>query len=286
MPVDLKPSRELYPFESRFFDSSAGRVHYVDEGEGRPLLLLHGNPTWSFLYRDVIRALRDRFRCVAPDYPGFGLSERPPGYGYTPAEHADVIAELAKHLGLDDLVIMGQDWGGPIGLSVALTEPERIGGLVLGNTWFWPLDRWINIAFSRLMSSRPMQRAILERNLFVRRLIPMGMARKPTGEEMRHYEAAQPAPEDRKGVAVFPRQLVAAGPWLEELAGAVPKELAAKRVLLVWGMRDIAFHPKAFLPRIRDTFPDHVLVPLPRAKHFIQEDAPQTIADAIIARFG
>ena len=67
------------------------RVHYVDEGDGPPLLLLHGNPTWSFLYRDVIRGLRDRFRCIALDYPGFGLSQAPPGYGFTPAEHARVV---------------------------------------------------------------------------------------------------------------------------------------------------------------------------------------------------
>lgn len=88
MPIDFTPDPKLYPFGSRWFDSTAGRVHYIDEGSGPPILFCHGNPTWSFLYRHIVRALRDRFRCVAVDYPGFGLSDRPDGYGYTVEEHA------------------------------------------------------------------------------------------------------------------------------------------------------------------------------------------------------
>ena len=87
-PIDFQPSAELYPFASRWFESSVGPVHYVDEGDGPAILMLHGNPTWSFLYRDIIRDLRSDFRCIAPDHPGFGLSARPDGYGYTPREHA------------------------------------------------------------------------------------------------------------------------------------------------------------------------------------------------------
>ena len=162
MRPNFTPSRELYPFDSRWFDSSVGVLHYVDEGEGRPLLLLHGNPTWSFLYRHLIRELRDGFRCIAVDYPGFGLSERPPGYAYTPAEHARVIGELVDSLQLDGFILMGHDWGGPIGTSLAAARAERIAGLVLGNTWFWPPDRRGRI-FSAAMSSPPMKWAILKR---------------------------------------------------------------------------------------------------------------------------
>ena len=156
------PDSDLYPFESRWFESSAGRVHYVDEGGGRGLLLLHGNPTWSFLYRHLIPALRDGFRCIAVDYPGFGLSDRPPGYGYTPAEHSRVVGELVDSLELDGFLVMGHDWGGPIGTSLAAARAERVAGLVLGNTWFWAPERPFRI-FSALMSSRPLQWAILKR---------------------------------------------------------------------------------------------------------------------------
>ncbi|HZD64918.1 MAG TPA: alpha/beta fold hydrolase, partial [Acidimicrobiales bacterium] len=107
--------RELYPFESRYVDLAGARVHYIDEGRGPPLLALHGNPTWSFIYRGIVEGLADRFRCVAPDYPGFGLSTAPPGYGFTPAEHARVLEALVLELDLWDVTLMVQDWGGPIG---------------------------------------------------------------------------------------------------------------------------------------------------------------------------
>lgn len=117
--VDFTPSPELFPFESLWFESSVGPLHYIDEGSGRPLLLLHGNPDWSFLYRKIVLALRDGFRCLAVDYPGFGLSAHPAGYGYTAQEHAGVVGELVDALDLRDFLVMGQDWGGPIGMSVA-----------------------------------------------------------------------------------------------------------------------------------------------------------------------
>lgn len=131
MKVDFTPDPQLYPFQSRWFDSSRGRVHYVDEGAGPPILLCHGNPTWSFLYRDIIVALRDRFRCVATDYLGFGLSERPAGFGYRIDEHARVVGEFVDHLGIGGYLTMGQDWGGPIGMAVAVERADRVRGVVL-----------------------------------------------------------------------------------------------------------------------------------------------------------
>jgi haloalkane dehalogenase len=282
--LDFTPSPELYPFESRWLESSAGRVHYVDEGQGQPILMCHGNPTWSFLYRNVIRALRGRFRCIAVDYLGFGLSERPAGYGYTAAEHATVVGELVRALDLSDLIVMGHDWGGPIGTSVASSDPGRVSGLVLGNTWFWPVDRRGRI-FSRIMSSPPLQWAILKRNLFVERLLPSGVDRKLSPEEMEHYRRVQPTPESRVGVAEFPRQIVAATPWLAQLADAVPRELGAKRVLITFPMRDVAFRPDDVLPRMRQAFSDAQIVELPQAKHYFVEDAPDEVSEAIVGRF-
>ena len=279
------PSPGLYPFGSRWLDSSAGRVHYLDEGAGRPILMCHGNPTWSFLYRNVIHALRDRFRCVAIDMPGFGLSDRPLGYGYTPAEQAAVVGQLIGALDLRDLIVMGHDWGGPIGLAAACADPQRVSGLVLGNTWFWPSDRRARV-FSRVMSSRPLQRAILERNLFVERVLPAGVARTLSAAEMEHYRAVQPTADARVAVAELPRQIVAARPWLAELAAAVPRELGAKRALVTFPLRDVAFPAKTVLPRMRAAFSDLVVVELPEAKHFFVEDAHGEVAAAIARRFG
>ena len=285
MQIDFTPDAALYPFESRWFESSSGRMHYIDEGEGSAILLCHGNPTWSFLYRHIVRGLRDRFRCIAVDYLGFGLSDRPEGYGYTTEEHARAVGELVDHLGLEEFILMGQDWGGPIGTAVAVEGSDRIAGLVLGNTWFWPSDMLSFRIFSRVMSSGPIQRRILERNLFVERVMPSAMSRKLTPEEMDHYRKVQPNPQARRGVATMPREILAARPLLERLAREVPERLGDKPVLLVWGMKDIAFRPKTHLPRMRESFPNHVIRELPQAKHFIQEDAPDDIAEAIIERF-
>jgi haloalkane dehalogenase len=279
------PSRELYPFESRWFESSKGRVHYVDEGAGRPILMCHGNPTWSFLYRHVIRSLRDRFRCIAVDHPGFGLSDRPAGYGYTPPEHARVLDELVTELGLTDAVLITHDWGGPIGLSVATANPERFSGIVLGGTWFWPADRRARI-FSRVMSSWPLQRAILRRNLFVERFIPAGMNRELSDEEMEHYRAVQPTPESRVGIAALPGQIVKATPLLTELERTVPERLGGKRALITFPMQDAAFRPRDVLPRMRVAFPDAEVVELTNAKHFFVKDAPEQVAEAVADQFG
>ena len=285
MPVpDFKPSAQLYPFESRWFETSCGRLHYVDEGSGRPILLLHGNPTWSFLYRNVIARLRDRFRCVAVDYLGFGLSERPSGFAYTPRQHVEVVSQLVRHLDLSGLVVAGHDWGGPIGLGVAALDPERVEGLVLGNTWFWPPTLGARL-FSRVMSSHWMQRRIREENYFVDRLLPGGIVRKLSDEEMAHYRGVQSTADLRVGVAEFPRQIVAAASWLADLQRSVTRDLATKRVLVTYPMRDLGFRAGKILPRFRATFRDIEVVELRHAKHFFLEDESDVIAASIAARF-
>jgi hypothetical protein len=131
--------RAMFDADNRFVDLPSGaRVHYIDEGTGETLLFLHGNPGWSFQWRDVIGGLRGSFRCVALDYPGFGLSSAPPGYGFTPREQSGVVEEFVDRLGLHNITLVMHDWGGPIGLGVAGRRPELVRRLVLGNTWAWP----------------------------------------------------------------------------------------------------------------------------------------------------
>ncbi|OLZ65552.1 haloalkane dehalogenase [Streptomyces sp. IMTB 2501] len=285
MLIDFVPDGSLYPFESRWLDSSVGRVHYIDEGAGPPLLFCHGAPTWSFLYRHIVKDLRDRYRCIAVDYLGFGLSERPSGFGYTIAEHTAVLGELIDHLQLDGFVLMGQDWGGPIGLGAVTVRADRVRGLVLGNTLFWPTEAMANRAFSMIMSSRPMQRRILEQNFLVERVLLAELGRKLTAAEADHYRAVQPTTEARRGLAVMPKEIRAARPLLDQLARDVPVLLGDKPALLVWGMRDAVFRPNACIPRIRASLTDLDVVELPRARHFIQEHAPDAIAAAIAKRF-
>jgi len=273
---------ELYPFESHFAEIGGARVHYVDEGSGPPLLLLHGNPTWSFLYRDIIKALRDRYRCIAPDYPGFGLSAAPAGYGFTPVEHARIVEELVKELHLTGITMMVQDWGGPIGFSVATRHPDRFAAFVIGNTWAWPKSDGGTQVFSRFMGGKVGGYLIVHRNVFVERIIPGGVKRKKLPPEvMNAYRGPFAAMQSRMPVRIFPREILASRPFLAEVERGLPA-LGDRPALIVWGEKDVAFREPE-LRRWERLFPDHQTVRLEGAAHYIQEEAADEIADAIRA---
>lgn len=280
MQIDFAPDRKLFPFESKWFDGAGPRVHYVDEGQGRPVVMFHGNPTWSFLYRKVIADLGGQFRCVAVDYPGFGLSERPAGYGYTAREHATVIGKLVDHLQLEGFIVVGQDWGGPIGMAVALDRANRVAGLVFANTWCWPAHGWL-ATFGVVMSSPPLQWLILNRNSFVNFIMPRSVSTPMAPEVFKSYQDAQPSPAARLGVAEFPRQIRRARPMLERLATEAPAALRAKPMELVWAMKDPAFGSPAVIARWKRDFPAANVTELPGANHYIQEDAPEAVAAAV-----
>ncbi len=280
MQFDFTPDKVLFPFQSRWFDGAGPRVHYVDEGAGRPVVMFHGNPTWSFLYRKVIQQLSGRFRCVAMDYPGFGLSERPSGYGYTSEEHARVIGKLVDHLNLDGFIVVGQDWGGPIGMTVATERASRVAGTVFANTWYWPATGSL-VTFSLVMSSPPLQWLILHRNSFVNFIMPRSVAIPMDANVFKSYQDAQPNPEARRGVAEFPRQIRLARPMLERLAATAPKALGAKPMELVWAMKDPAFGNEQVIARWQLDFPSANLTRLANANHYIQEDAPDAVAAAV-----
>lgn len=272
----------LYPFRDHYLEVGGCRVHYLDEGEGPVLLLLHGAPTWSFLYRELIRTLSARFRCIAPDYPGFGLSTAPAGYGFTPAEHAEVIEQLVRTLDLSDVTLMVQDWGGPIGFWVAERHPQRFRALIIGNTFAWPVNGdWHFEAFSRLMGG-PLGGLLIRRfNALVNLLIPAGVRRhKVSPEVMAAYRAPFPTPAARYPTHVLPREILRSRAFLAEVEAGLPR-LAQLPALIVWGDRDIAFR-EVERRHFEWLFPRHRTVVLEGAGHFIQEDAPDEIARAIL----
>jgi haloalkane dehalogenase len=255
-------------------------VHYVDEGTGPPLLLLHGNPTWSFLYRDLIKGLRDRYRCIAPDHPGFGLSRAAPGYGYTPREHATVLEQLVVQLDLSGVTMMVQDWGGPIGFAAATRHPERFAAFVIGNTWAWPKSDPGNQIFSRLLGGPIGSYLILRRNFFVEKIIPGNVKRRKLPQEvMNAYRGPFPTPESRRPLHVLPREILASRPFLADIEQGLT-QLSDRPALLVWPTKDIAFkEPER--QRWERIFPNHRTVILERAGHYIQEDAAEEIVAAI-----
>ena len=131
--------RSAYPFAPHYLDLPMGRMHYVDEGAGSPIVMVHGTPTWSFLYRKLIAGLARNHRVIAPDNIGFGLSDKPAGWSYRPRDHAANITALVEHLGLRDATLMVHDFGGPIGLAHAIEHPGSVARIVMFNTWMWSL---------------------------------------------------------------------------------------------------------------------------------------------------
>jgi haloalkane dehalogenase len=273
-------SADLYPFESRFVELGGATLHYVDEGSGPPLLLLHGNPTWSFLYREIIIGLRDRFRCIAIDYPGFGLSREHRGYGFTPAEHSRIVEQLVLELDLRELTMMVQDWGGPIGFGVATKHPDRFAAFVIGNTWAWPKTDPGTQVFSRVLGGPLGAYLILRRNVFVERILPSGVRlRKLPDEVMDAYRGPFPTPESRRPVHVFPREILGSRAFLAKLERGLPA-LSEHPALIVWPTADVAFRERERL-RWESIFANHETVLLQGAGHYIQEDAPDQIVAAI-----
>ncbi|WP_041450764.1 alpha/beta fold hydrolase [Hoyosella subflava] len=282
--ADTRPSwvdGELFPFRSRFLEIDGNAIHYIDEGSGPTLLFLHGNPTWSFVYRDVIRSLRDEFRCVALDYPGFGLSVAAPGYRYLPDEHADVVVAFIDRLGLSNTTLIVHDWGGPIGLYAAEKRPDKFERLVVANTWAWPFNGDLRVElFSRLLGG-PVGRELIQRfNLFVNALIPAGhRLRKLDAAEMAHYRQPLATPERRAASAVFPRAITASRTFLAEVEAGLA-DIASLPVLIVWGDADIAFRATE-RQRWEQIFADHDTVIIEGAGHFVQSDAPDKVAASI-----
>lgn len=270
--------REAYPFESRSFPVPAGTMRYVDEGTGRPVVMVHGNPTWSWEYRHLIRELSDSYRCIAPDHIGFGLSDKPPEWDYLPRSHADNLDSLLESLDLHDATLVVGDWGGPTGLSWAIRHPRRIRSIVITNSWCWPVDDdWYYRAFSSFVGGPVGRRLIRKRNFFARSVFRAATGDKSTltPEVRRHVESPLAMPEERKGTWVFPGQIIGSTQWLRELwdgRGA----LDGKVRLIAWGMKDIAFREKE-LNRWIDAFPDSRVVRFPAAGHFLPEERPEEL---------
>ena len=282
-------SDDMYPFASRFFSAPSGhRMHFVDEGEGEPLVFIHGNPAWSFEFRHQIRELRSEFRCIAPDHIGFGLSSRSErSEDHHPETHAQRFAALLDHLDLRDITLFMTDWGGPIGLDFARRQPARVKRLVISNTWCWPVgDDFHFKSFSFLMSSRFGQYLIRHHNIFVNKVMPMAVGDRSilTPEIMAHYCNAQPSPTARDANAALPGYIVGASDWLR----SIWDDRAAfvdKSALLLWGLKDIAFRKKE-LERWKSVLTDFELHEFGDCGHFLAEEAPDRVVSTLRAFLG
>ena len=275
--------RQAYPFQSRYVRLSPGEMHYLDIGTGEPVLLVHGTPTWSFEYRHLIAALSTRFRCIAPNHFGFGLSERPPGFAYTPEAHADALAEFVETLGLDRLTLVVHDFGGPIALPLALRSSPAVARVVVLNSWAWPLDDDPQLArAARLIGGAAGRWLYKYANIEFRLIMPSayGDRRKLTKAIYRQYSEVFRDRHARGQVLhTLATSLLGSRNHYQSLLDGMAT-LRRLPVLIVWGMKDSFFKPH-YLARWQLLLPGATIVPLPDAGHWPHEEDPTGVVEAI-----
>ncbi len=254
-------------------------MHYVDEGEGPTIVFVHGNPGWSFEFRELIKDLRADHRCIAMDHIGFGLSSRSQlRHDYDPRTHAARFTALLDHLEVKEAVLFLSDWGGPIGLDFARRQPHRVSRLIVTNTWCWPVNRDPYYIFFSTMMRSPLGQFLIKRfNFFVNGIMTraMGKASKVPSEVMDHYRNAQPAPAERAACAAFPGHILSSTQWLGSI-WADRAAFSSKPSLILWGLQDIAFRRKE-LERWKLTLSDSRPHEFSDVGHFIAEEGPARI---------
>jgi len=275
--------RILYPFQHHRLILPAGQMHYVDEGEGTPVVFVHGTPAWSFVWRQQIKSLSRSCRCIAPDHLGFGLSDKPADFAYTPEAHADNLERLIEHLQLKDITLVVHDFGGPIGLRYALRHPENVQNLVILNTWMWSLEEERNMMkISNFLRGAIGRFLYLQLGFSPRVLLPQGYhARKHlTRDVHRHYLKPLSAAASRLGSWRFAVSLQEANPYFAALWDQ-RQALQQINKRIIWGEKDKLL-PLHFLDKWQQAFPETPVIRL-RAGHFLQEEQGSQLTEAILS---
>ena len=286
-----KPAKHLYPFSSNYLEMRGQRMHYLDEGprDAPPVLMLHGNPTWSFYYRNLVLALRENYRCIVPDHLGCGLSDKPDDsqYDYRLKSRVEDITNLIEHLNLQaPLSLIVHDWGGMIGFTWAVNHPEQVEKLVVLNTAAFPLpaDKKMPPALSLVRDTALGAFLVTHFNAF------SGIAarvafKKPVSKEVRQaYKLPYDSPENRIATLRFVQDI----PLSEKDTGydilrntaETLHLLKNKPCLIAWGEKDFVFDAP-FLNQWLTYFPDAELHRFPDCGHYVLEDGGARLINTI-----
>lgn len=272
---------DLYPFQSHFHDVGSLRMHYLDEGAGSPVVMVHGNPTWSFYYRNLVSALRDNHRVIVPDHIGCGKSDKPREgqYPFTLAQRASDLESLLDSLGIrENITLVVHDWGGMIGFAYATKYPERISRIVVLNTAAFGLPKTKRFPWQLwLVRNTPLGPWLVRGlNLFVRGTLRFGCMRPLTPEVRQQYLAPYDSWEHRLAVLRFVEDIpLGPGDPSFEAVEQVERNLqrlATVPMVICWGDRDFIFDDH-FLAEWQRRFPKATVHRFANAGHLVLEDA-------------
>lgn len=295
--IDISPFRHLYPFESHFINLNGLQYHYLDEGSGDPIVMIHGNPTWSFYYRELIKALSPNFRTIVPDHIGCGLSDKPgeERYDYRLKNRIDDLETLIDTLGLEEkITLVVHDWGGMIGMAYALRHPEKVRRFIFLNTaaFLMPTGKTLPL---RLWVVRNLRKfatpAVLGLNLFSYGALFMASHKRLSRDAKVGLTAPYNCWQNRIATLKFVQDI----PLIEtdpsyEIAKYVDDNLhmlSDRPMLICWGMHDFVFD-KDYLSEWQRRFPNAEVHAFPDAGHYVLEDVPEKIVvlvDGFLKRY-
>ena len=265
--------KKHYPFEGKFIDINGNKLHYLDEGQGHPVIMLHGNPTWSFFYRNVVLGLKENYRCIVPDHIGCGLSDKPQDFEYTLENHISNVLTLIKELKIEKFSLVVHDWGGAIGMGVATAMPDKVKSMTIMNTAaFKSLDIPFTIGLCKLpVIGEPMVRAF---NAFAWPATFMAVEKKLDSSIKEGYLYPYNNYQNRIATAQFVQDIPlhkGHRSWskLDSIENGLKNVKCPK--LFIWGAKDFCFNMK-FLKRWKDFFPDEKYIVYEDAGHYVLED--------------
>lgn len=275
--------KQEYPFTSKHFEVEGCRMHYIDEGAGEPLLFVHGTPSWSFEFRNLIKAFKAAYRCIAIDHIGFGLSDKPAAYPYSTLNHSLNLEKFILEKNLTNITLVVHDFGGPIGLNFAIRNPERVKRLVVINSWLWSNAGDPDFKKLEKILRSPLLPILYKYfNFSARFLLPRSFGKsRPSKSVLKHYTKPFSKPSERAGTLAFARSLLNDQEWFDSL-WAQKEVLVAKPCLLIWGMRDPALKPQ-LLERFLSGFPAAKYLKLDDSGHFPHEEQTAEVIGAVEA---
>ena len=289
MDTQTKPSAKFL-FESKFIKIDGYKIHYVEKGEGEPILFIHGNPTSSYLWRNILPTVANVTgkRGIALDLLGFGKSDKP-DIEYTLKLHNHIVEKFIEELGLDSLTLVLHDWGGPLGMHYAVHHPKKIKAIALMETFMWDM-RWqafpvlLRVIFWLLRSPAGFF-LIQVMNIFINQFIPAGVVNKDklTDEVMRNYREPFPTIKSRRAIRVFPKLLPINGKprASAEVMKEIETGLSSFTCPMLWILNEQGSLTEKDIPWLREKIPQITTKNFGQGKHFMQEDNPEKLSQIL-----
>ncbi len=273
--------KQEYPFAARYFTIHQQRLHYIDEGQGSPIVYVHGTPSWSFDFRNIIRQLSSQYRCIAIDHIGFGLSDKPAHYDYSTQNHSRTLESFIQHAQLKNITLVMHDFGGPIGFDYALKHPDNVKQMVVINSWLWSSAHDpAFIKFSKILKNPLLPFLYRYFNFSPKYLLPQSFGdHKLPKRLLKQYTHPFSRKSERNGMVAFAQSLLNDQDWFETLWNK-RKILQDKPILFIWGMQDQWVTPQ-YLDKFSSGFPKSVIRRIETAGHFPQEESPEEVAKAM-----